>query len=72
MYRVITGSFSVRRVALVLVEHALIVLAVVVAAIVRLGFPDAYTDWVMRSVVVGGCAASLPALQRPVRHADAV
>ena len=35
-----------------LVEHALIVLAVVVAAIVRLGFPDTYTDWVMRSVVV--------------------
>jgi len=54
MYRVITGSFSLRRVALVLVEHALIVLAVVAAAIVRLGFPDAYTDWVMRSVVVAG------------------
>jgi len=54
MYRVITGSFSLRRVALVLVEHALIVLAVVAAAIVRLGFPEAYTDWVMRSVVVAG------------------
>ena len=56
MYRVITGSFSLRRVALVLVEHALIVLAVVVAAVIRLGFPEnateAYTDWVMRSVVV--------------------
>ena len=52
MYRVITGSFSVRRVALVLVEHALIVLAVVVAAIVRLGFPEVYSDWVLRSVVV--------------------
>ncbi len=52
MYRVITGSFSLRRVALVLVEHALIVLAVVVAATIRLGFPEAYTDWVIRSVVV--------------------
>jgi len=28
------------------------VLAVVVAAVVRLGFPDGYTDWVLRSVVV--------------------
>ena len=55
MYRVITGSFSLRRVALVLVEHALIVLAVVVAAILRLGIPestDAYTSWIARSVVV--------------------
>jgi sugar transferase (PEP-CTERM system associated) len=57
MYRFISGSFSLRRVALVLIEHALIVLAVVVAAVVRLGFPEenpveAYTDWVVRSVVV--------------------
>lgn len=52
MYRVITGAFSLRRVALVLVEHALIVLAVVVAAVVRLGYPDGYTDWMLRSVVV--------------------
>jgi ABC-type uncharacterized transport system permease subunit len=56
MYRFISGSFSLRRVALVLIEHALIVLAVVVAAVVRLGFPEnpaeAYTDWILRSVVV--------------------
>src|SRR6188472_242807 len=55
MYRFITGSFSLRRVALVLVEHVLIVLAVVLAAVVRLGVPatpDAYVDWVARSIVV--------------------
>lgn len=56
MYRFMSGSFSIRRVALVLIEHALIVLAVVLAAVLRLGFPDnpaeAYTDWVIRSVVV--------------------
>lgn len=57
MYRVITGSFGLRRVALVLVEHALIVLSVVLAAAIRLGFPDsvdAYTPWVVRAVVVAG------------------
>jgi sugar transferase (PEP-CTERM system associated) len=58
MYRIITGSFSVRRVALVLVEHALIVLSVVAAAIIRLGMPDtaamAFTDWVGRAIVVAG------------------
>ena len=56
MYRVITGSISLRRVALVLIEHALIVLAVVVAAVIRLGFPetlDTYTHWLTRAVVVG-------------------
>jgi len=56
MYRVITGSFSVRRVALVLVEHVLIVLAVVVAAVVRLGIPDnpawGFMEWTGRAVVV--------------------
>ncbi len=55
MYRVITGRFSIRRVALVLVEHALIVLAVVLAAVVRLGVPDGaegYFHWVLRAVVV--------------------
>jgi sugar transferase (PEP-CTERM system associated) len=56
MYRFITGSFSIRRVALVLVEHALIVLSVIVAAIVRLGMPEmpapAITDWALRAVVV--------------------
>ena len=55
MYRFMSGSFSLRRVARVLIEHALIVLSVVVAAVVRLGFPEdpaAYTGWVVRSVVV--------------------
>lgn len=57
MYRVITGSFSPRRAALVLVEHALIVLAVVVAAFARLGFPesvDGYWHWVVRAEMVAG------------------
>lgn len=57
MYRLITGSFSVRRVGLVLVEHVLIVLSVVVAAIVRLGVPEsllaAFVDWAPRASVVG-------------------
>jgi sugar transferase (PEP-CTERM system associated) len=56
MYRVITGSFRPRHVALVLVEHALVVLAVVTAAVIRLGFPenglDTYASWVLRSMVV--------------------
>jgi sugar transferase (PEP-CTERM system associated) len=56
MYGVITGSFSVRRVALVLVEHVLIVLSVVLAAMLRLGMPDdpawTITAWVGRAVVV--------------------
>jgi sugar transferase (PEP-CTERM system associated) len=57
MYRVITGSFSLRRIALVLVEHALIVFAVVLAAVIRLGFPggaDGYLPWIVRAVVVAG------------------
>ncbi len=56
MYRVITGSFSFRRTGLVLVEHALIVLAVLIAAVVRLGVPEAplevFTEWAGRAVVV--------------------
>ncbi len=54
MYRVIT---SPRGTALVLVEHALIVLAVVLAAVIRLGLPDGvdgYLHWVLRAVVVAG------------------
>ena len=57
MYRVITGSFSLRRVALVLVEHVLIVLAVVLAAVLRLGVPEDasdYLDWVIRAMLVAG------------------
>ncbi|MEZ5416181.1 MAG: TIGR03013 family PEP-CTERM/XrtA system glycosyltransferase [Vicinamibacterales bacterium] len=55
MYRFITGSLSARRMALVLVEHALIVLAVVAATVVRLGFPgnpDLLTQWLIRAFVV--------------------
>jgi sugar transferase (PEP-CTERM system associated) len=55
MYRFITGNLSARRMALVLVEHALVVLAVVGATIVRLGFPDnpdILTQWVVRAFVV--------------------
>ncbi len=40
MYRIITGSFSVRRAGLIFVEHALIVLSILLAATVRLGMPD--------------------------------
>ena len=55
MYRVLTGSVSTRRLALVAVEHALVVVAVIAAAVIRLGFPetfDTYTHWVSRAVVV--------------------
>lgn len=55
MYRFITGSLSARRMALVLVEHALIVLAVVTATVVRLGLPgnpDLLTQWLIRAFVV--------------------
>jgi sugar transferase (PEP-CTERM system associated) len=51
-----TGGINVRRTALVLVEHALIVLAVLAAAIVRMGLPESLTDivvdWAGRAVVV--------------------
>ena len=53
--RFITGSFP-RQLAFVVVEHLLIVLAVVVAALLRLGFPEdpsgQYVGWVARAVVV--------------------
>jgi sugar transferase (PEP-CTERM system associated) len=56
MYRVITGSLSLRRVALVLVEHVLIVLSVVVAAMARLGAPgvpgETMGPWVIRAMIV--------------------
>jgi sugar transferase (PEP-CTERM system associated) len=58
VYRIIPGSLSLRRLALVLVEHVLIVLSVVVAAIVRMGLPDqpalAFFEWGPRAVVVAG------------------
>ena len=51
----ITSSFR-RQAAFVAIEHALIVLAVVIAAMIRLGFPDepgeSYSAWVARSIVV--------------------
>ena len=51
----ITGGFR-RQAVFVAVEHALIVLAVVIAAMVRLGFPEdpaeSYSAWVLRSIVV--------------------
>jgi sugar transferase (PEP-CTERM system associated) len=56
MYRLLTGSLSLRRVGLVLVEHVLIVLSVVTAAVLRLGLPDtlarAAADWAGRAFVV--------------------
>ena len=54
MYRVLTGNLGLRRLALVLVEHLVIVLSVVIAATVRLGWPEtiseAMTNWVSRAV----------------------
>lgn len=55
MYRVITGSMSPRRTALVLVEHALIVVAVLLAAWIRLGasvVTEHPSDWTLRGVVI--------------------
>lgn len=56
MYRIIARSVGLRRVALVFVEHALIVLSVLVAAVIRFGIPDgpsgALLEWVGRAVVV--------------------
>lgn len=57
MYGVLTGSISLRSVALVVVEHALVVLAVIVAAALRIGVPETaetYTTWLLRAVVVAG------------------
>jgi sugar transferase (PEP-CTERM system associated) len=54
MYRVLIGIFGLRRLALVLVEHLMIVLSVVIAAIIRLGWPETIsevmTNWVSRAV----------------------
>lgn len=55
MYRLLTGTFNLRRLSLVLVEHALIVLSVILAAVVRLGIPESFNEWtvwVARAVVV--------------------
>ncbi|HTM31884.1 MAG TPA: hypothetical protein VL263_11285, partial [Vicinamibacterales bacterium] len=56
MLRLLTRAFSVRRVGLILVEHALIVLSVIVAAIIRLGLPDpplsVFAEWAGRAVLV--------------------
>lgn len=55
MYRLITGGLSIRRIALVFVEHALIVLAVIVATVLRLGTlgdTDLVWAWTLRGVLV--------------------
>lgn len=58
MYRLLARSFRPRRAALVVVEHLLIVLAVIVAAIARLGLPDSGESllavWGLRAVVIAG------------------
>lgn len=58
MYGVITGgSYNPRRMALVVVEHALVVLAVILAATLRLGVPEQVpilASWLLRAVVVAG------------------
>jgi sugar transferase (PEP-CTERM system associated) len=58
MIRIISDTLSVRRLALVLIEHLLIVLSMMVAALVRLGVPDSPADaaWnlLWRGSVVGG------------------
>lgn len=49
MYRFITGSLSLRRLALVVVEHVLIATAVILTTIVHNGTPvgsEAYGDWI--------------------------
>ena len=55
MAGLVTGGFSIRRVGLVAVEHVVVVLAVVLAAIIRLGLPEppgALWPWVVRAEVV--------------------
>lgn len=56
MFRLIAGSLSLRSVALVLVEHALIVIAVMASAVFRLGAPETFgqglQDWLGRAFVV--------------------
>ncbi|MCC7032947.1 MAG: TIGR03013 family PEP-CTERM/XrtA system glycosyltransferase [Acidobacteria bacterium] len=55
MYQLLTGRISVRTMGLVLVEHALIVMSVLVAAVIRLGMPgtigDVLTEWAGRAIV---------------------
>ena len=41
MIGVLRGDYNPRRVALVLVEHVLIILSLMVAAVARLGMPEA-------------------------------
>src|SRR5262245_51399280 len=53
----LTGRFSARRSALVVVEHVLIVLSVAMAAILRFGVPDsgvASTQLFWRASLIGG------------------
>jgi hypothetical protein len=56
MSSLFSGGFRGRRAALIAVEHVLIVLSVILAAIVRLGLPDglyaALEDWGPRAVFV--------------------
>src|SRR5690606_37854053 len=56
MYRLVARSVGPRRIALVFVEHAVIVLSVVAAAVLRLGIPDQpvaeFVQWAGRAVVV--------------------
>src|SRR5690242_13774332 len=58
MHQALTGSLTFRGTALVLVEHVLIVLAVVSAAAVRLGAPDVSVavniELLWRAVLVAG------------------
>ncbi len=56
MARGVTGLFNFRRTSLVVVEHAVIVSAVLLAAVLRLGLPDppqqVLTDWLARAFAV--------------------
>lgn len=56
MYRLVARSVGPRRIALVFVEHAVIVLSVVVAAVLRFGVPDQplaeFAQWAGRAMVV--------------------
>lgn len=68
MYGVLTGSVSVCRIALVPVEQVLIVLAIVVAGPVLMGFPDnpggVFQDWLVPSMLVAAV------LQVSLHYAD--
>lgn len=55
MYGVLTGTFNSRLAALVVVEAVLVVIAVLIAAIIRFGFPETpegYVPWIVRAMVV--------------------